>query len=98
MSTPHTRKNAIATEHCQVTNAYAIRVINAKYRSAVINGVLELANGKNSFHVLGEELCAKAKLAWFDMEFKRGFRSIDLSNAQVQILPNYTGEVISKFA
>lgn len=98
MPAPHTRKTAIATEHIQVANAYAIRVANAKYRSAVFNGVIELANGKNSFHVLGQELCAKAKLAWFDMEFKKGFRSINLSDAQVQILPNYTGEVISKFS
>lgn len=98
MPAPHTRKTAIAAEHTQVTNVYAIRVTNAKYRSANVNGVLELANGKNSFHVLGQELCAKAKLAWFDMEFKKGFRSINLSDAQVQILPNYTGEVISKFA
>ena len=98
MPAPHTSKTAIATEHAQVTNAYAIRVTNGKYRSAPINGVLELANGKNSFHILGQELCAKAKLAWFDMEFKKGFRSINLSDAQVQILPNYTGEVISKFA
>lgn len=98
MSAPRTRKTAIATEHTQVTNAYAIRVANAKYRSATINGVVQLANGKNSFHVLGEELCAKAKLAWFDMKFKKEYRSISLSDAQVQILPNYTGEVISKFA
>lgn len=98
MSAPHTRKTAVAVEHLEVKNAYAIRVVNAKYRSAVINGVLELANGKNSFHVLGQELCAKAKLAWFDMEFKNGFRSITLSNAQVEILPNYTGKVISKFS
>ena len=98
MSAPHTRKTAIATEHTQVVNAYAIRVFNAQYRSSKIDGVLELANGVNSFHALGQKLCAKAKLAWFDMEFKKGFRSIDLSNAQVQILPNYTGEVISKFS
>ena len=98
MATPHTRKTAIAAEYSQVINAYAIHVSNAKYRSADINGVVELANGMNSFHALGQKLCAKAKLAWFDMEFKKGFRSIDLSNAQVQILPNYTGEVISKFA
>lgn len=98
MPAPHTHKSAIATEHALVTNAYVIRVANAKYRSAIINGVLQLANGKNSFHVLGQVLCAKAKLAWFDMEFKKGFRSINLSDAQVQILPNYTGKVISKFA
>ena len=54
MPAPHTRKNAIAAEHTEVTNAYAIRVTNAKYRSANINGVIELANGKNSFHVLGQ--------------------------------------------
>lgn len=98
MPAPHTSKSAIATEYIQVANAYVIRVVNAKYRSTTINGVLQLANGKNSFHVLGQVLCAKAKLAWFDMEFKKGFRSINLSNAQVQILPNYTGEVISKFS
>jgi hypothetical protein len=98
MPTPHTRKTAIAAEYVQVINAYAIRVSNAKYRSAEINGVLELAGGMNSFHALGHKLCARTKLAWFDMEFKKGFRSIDLSNAQVQILPNYTGEVISKFS
>lgn len=98
MPAPHTRKKAIATEYVQVANTYAIRVSNAKYRSAKINGVLELAGGMNSFHTLGQKLCAKAKLAWFDMKFKKGFRSIDLSNAQVQVLPNYTGKVISKFA
>lgn len=98
MTAPHTHKTAKAIEYAQVSNTYAIRVTNAKYRSAVINGVLQLANGKNSFHVLGKELCAKAKLAWFDMEFKKGFRSITLSDAQVQILPNYTGKVISKLA
>ena len=98
MLAPHTRKTAIATEHTHVVNAYAIRVSNAAYRSAKFDGVVELANGMNSFHALGQKLCAKAKLAWFDMEFKKGFRSIDLSNAQVEILNNYTGEVISKFA
>ncbi len=98
MATPHTSKTAIAVKYSQVVNAYAIRVSNAAYRSAKFDGVVELANGMNSFHALGQKLCAKAKLAWFDMEFKKGFRSIDLSNAQVQILPNYTGEVISKFA
>lgn len=98
MPAPHTRKTAIAAEHTQVTNVYAIRVTNAKYRSANVNGVLELVNGKNSFYVLGHQLCVKAKLAWFDMEFKKGFRSINLSDAHVKILPNYTGEVISKFA
>jgi hypothetical protein len=98
MPAPHTRKTAIATEYVRVINTYAIRVSNAKYRSAEINGVIELVGGMNSFHAHGQKLCAKAKLAWFDMEFKKGFRSIDLSNAQIQILPNYTGEVISKFA
>ncbi len=98
MAAPHTRKTAIPVEYSQVINAYAIRVSNAKYRSADINGVIELASGINSFHALGQKLCAKAKLAWFDMEFKKGFRSIDLSNAKVQILPNYTGKVIAKFS
>lgn len=98
MLAPRTCKTATATEHIQIANAYAIRIKNGKYRSATINGVLQLAHGKNSFHVFRQELCAKAKLAWFDMEFKKGFRSINLSDAQVQILPNYTGEVISKFA
>jgi hypothetical protein len=98
MPAPHTNKKAAATEYVQVVNAYAIRVSNATYRSAKINGVVELANGINSFYGLGQKLCAKAKLAWFDMEFKKGYRAIDLSNAQVQILPNYTGEVISKFS
>ncbi|QWD62815.1 hypothetical protein [Polynucleobacter sp. MWH-UH25E] len=97
MPAPHTHKGAIATEHTQVTNVFAIRVRNASYRSSKIDGVLELANGRDSFHILGNKLCAKARLAWFDMEFAKGFRSINLSDAQLQILPNYTGEVISKF-
>lgn len=95
---PYTKTNASPTEFAHVANATAIQVVNAKYRNSTINGVLELANGKDSFQIHGSKLCAKAKLAWFGMEFKKGFRLIELNMAQVKVLQNYTGNVIAKLA
>ncbi len=95
---PCTKPNAVPTELAHVTNVTAIEVANAKYRNSTINGVLQLANGKDSFQIHGSKLCAKAKLAWFGMEFKKSFRLIELNMAQVKVLQNYTGNVIAKLA
>jgi hypothetical protein len=95
---PCTKTTAAPTEFTHVANVTAIQVTNAKYRNSTINGVLQLANGKDSFQIHGTKLCAKAKLAWFGMEFKKGFRLIELNMAQVKVLQNYTGNVIAKLA
>lgn len=95
---PCTKSNAKVTEFAHVANTTAIEVTNAKYRNSTFNGVLELANGKDSFQIHGSKLCAKAKLAWFGMEFKKNFRLIELNTAQVKVLQNYTGNVIAKLA
>ena len=95
---PCTKTNAKVTELAHVANATAIEVTNAKYRNSTFDGVLELANGKDSFQIHGSKLCAKAKLAWFGMEFKKSFRLIELNAAQVKVLQNYTGNVIAKLA
>ena len=95
---PCTKPNATPTEFSHVANVTAIEVINAKYRNSTFNGVLQLANGKDSFQIHGSKLCAKAKLAWCGMEFKKSFRLIELNMAQVKVLQNYTGNVIAKLA
>ena len=92
---PHTSTKAQVSKLQRVQDVFAIEVKNAMYRGAIFSGVLELVNGTDSIRKYKDSYRANAKLAWFGMELKKRNPFINLANAEVTLLPCYTGDVVA---
>jgi hypothetical protein len=92
---PHTCNFAKVTKVQRVQDVFAIEVKNAKYRGATFSGVIELVNGSDSIRKFKGAYRANAKLAWFGQELKKRNPFINLSGAEVMLLPSYTGDVVA---
>lgn len=94
-SAPHTCAFATVTQVKKACDVFAIEVKNAMYRGAKFSGVLELVNGSDSIRKYKGSYRANAKLAWFGKELKKRNPFINLANAEVTLLPCYTGDVVT---
>ena len=92
---PHTSKFAKVSKLERVQDVFAIEVINAKYRGATFSGVIELVNGSDSIRKFKGAYRANAKLAWFGQQLKKRNPFINLTGADITLLPSYTGDVIA---
>lgn len=92
---PHTCNFAKVTKVQRVQDVFAIEVKNAKYRGATFSGVLELVNGSDSIRKFKGAYRANAKLAWFGQELKKRSPFVNLSGAEVMLLPSYSGDVVA---
>jgi len=92
---PHTCLFATVTQFKKAQDVFAIEVKNARYRGATFSGVIELVNGSDSIRKFKGAYRANAKLAWFGQELKKRKPFINLSGAEVMLLPSYTGDVIA---
>ena len=92
---PHTSAKAKVSKLERVQDVYAIEVKNATYRGTTFSGVIELVNGSDSIRKFKGVYRANAKLAWFGQELKKRNPFINLANAEVTLLPCYTGDVVA---
>jgi hypothetical protein len=92
---PHTSSKAQICKLERVQDVFAIEVKNAKYRGATFSGVIELVNGSDSIRKFKGAYRANAKLAWFGQELKKRNPFINLSGAEVMLLPSYSGDVVA---
>jgi hypothetical protein len=94
-SIPNTTAKARVSKLQRVHDVFAIEVKNAMYRGAKFSGVLELVNGTDSIRKFKGSYRANAKLAWFGQELKKRNPFINLSGAEVMLLPSYSGDVVA---
>jgi hypothetical protein len=92
---PHTSSKAQVIKLGRVQNVFAIEVKNAQYRGTTFSGILELTNGSDSIRKYKGAYRANAKLAWFGQELKKRNPFINLSGAEVMLLPSYSGDVVA---
>ena len=92
---PHTSAKAKVSKLERVQDVYAIEVKNATYRGTTFSGVIELVNGSDSIRKFKGAYRANAKLAWFGQELKKRNPFINLSGAEVMLLPSYSGDVVA---
>lgn len=92
---PNTSKTARVTAYETVQEVFAIEVKNAKYRNTTFSGILELANGTDSLRIFKGSTRANAKLSWFGQQLKKRNPFINLKDAEVTLLPLYTGKVVA---
>ena len=92
---PHTSSKAQVSKLERVQDVFAIEVKNARYRGATFSGVIELVNGSDSIRKFKGAYRANAKLAWFGQELKKRNPFINLSGADVMLLPSYSGDVVA---
>lgn len=92
---PHTSSKAQVSKLQRVQDVFAIQVKNARYRGATFSGVIELVNGSDSIRKFKGVYRANAKLAWFGQELKKRNPFINLSGAEVMLLPSYSGDVVA---
>ena len=92
---PHTCLFATVTHFKKAQDVFAIEVKNAKYRGATFSGIIELVNGSDSIRKFKGAYRANAKLAWFGQELKKRNPFINLSGAEVMLLPSYSGDVVA---
>ena len=92
---PHTSAKAKVSKIKRVQDVYAIEVKNATYRGTTFSGVIELVNGSDSIRKFKGVYRANAKLAWFGQELKKRNPFINLSGAEVMLLPSYSGDVVA---
>ena len=92
---PHTSAKAKVSKLERVQDVYAIEVKNATYRGTTFSGVIELVNGSDSIRKFKGVYRANAKLAWFGQELKNRNPFINLSGAEVMLLPSYSGDVVA---
>ena len=90
---PNTSTFAKVSKLERVQDVFAIEVINAKYRGATFSGVIELVNGSDSIRKFKGAYRANAKLAWFGQQLKKRNPFINLTGADITLLPSYTGDV-----
>ena len=92
---PNTSSKAQVSKLQRVHDVFAIEVKNAMYRGAKFNGVLELVNGTDSIRKFRGAYRANAKLAWFGQELNKRNPFVNLSGAEVTLLPCYSGDVVA---
>lgn len=92
---PNTSSKAQVSKLQRVQDVFAIEVKNAMYRGATFSGVIELVNGSDSIRKFKGAYRANAKLAWFGQELKKRNPFINLANAEVTLLPSYSGDVVA---
>ncbi len=92
---PHTCPFATITQIKKAHDVFAIEVKNARYRGTTFSGVIELVNGSDSIRKFKGSYRANAKLAWFGQELKKRNPFINLSGAEVMLLPSYSGDVVA---
>jgi hypothetical protein len=92
---PNTSTKATVTKFAKVQDVFAIEVKNAKYRGTTFSGILELTNGSDSIRKFKGFHRANAKLLWFGQELKKRNPFINLTGAEVTLLPCYTGDVVA---
>lgn len=92
---PHTCSFATVTQIKKARDVFALEVKNARYRGATFSGVIELVNGSDSIRKFKGFYRANAKLAWFGQELKKRSPFINLADAEVTLLPCYTGDVVA---
>ena len=92
---PHTCPFATVTQIKKAYDVFAIEVKNARYRGTTFSGVIELVNGTDSIRKFKGSYRANAKLAWFGQELKKRNPFINLSGAEVMLLPSYSGDVVA---
>lgn len=92
---PHTCPFATVTQIKKAHDVFAIEVKNARYRGTTFSGVIELVNGSDSIRKFKGSYRANAKLAWFGQELKKRNPFINLSGAEVMLLPSYSGDVVA---
>lgn len=92
---PHTSSKAQVSKLERVQDVFAIEVKNAMYRGAKFSGVLELVNGSDSIKKYKGFYRANAKLTWFGQQLKKRNPFINLADAEVTLLPCYTGDVVA---
>ena len=92
---PNTCADAKVSRVKRVQHVFAIEVKNAKYRGTTFSGILELTNGSDSIRKFKGAYRANAKLAWFGHELKKRNPFINLSGADVMLLPCYSGDVVA---
>lgn len=89
-NTPNTCKQAKVTKLRQVSNADVIKVTGARYRSAVLDGIFELAKPYNS------ELPGRVKIrcGWFGVNPPTTEPQLLISTCTSCVrVPKYSGEV-----
>lgn len=92
---PHTCSFATVKQIKKARDVFALEVKNARYRGATFSGVIELVNGSDSIRKFKGFYRANAKLAWFGQELKKRNPFINLADAEVTLLPCYTGDVVA---
>jgi hypothetical protein len=92
---PHTCADAKINKLRYVDAVFALEVKNAKYRGAVFSGIIELVNGTDSIRKYKGTDRANVKLAWFGQELKKRNPFVNLANAEITLLPCYTGKVVA---
>lgn len=92
---PNTCAGAKVSQIKRVQDVFAIEVKNAQYRGTTFSGILELTNGSDSIRKFKGAYRANAKLAWFGQELKKRNPFINLSGAEVMLLPSYSGDVVA---
>jgi len=94
-SIPHTCANAKINKIRFVDDVFALEVKNATYRGAVFSGIIELVNGTDSIRKYKGTDRANVKLTWFGQGLKKRNPYINLANAQITLLPCYSGSVVA---
>jgi hypothetical protein len=94
-SIPHTCAQAKINKLRFVNDVFALEVKNATYRGARFSGIIELVNGTDSIRKYKGADRANVRLAWFGQELKKRNPFVSLANAEITLLPCYSGSVVA---
>jgi hypothetical protein len=84
--TPHTNEKATVKSTRTVSGVYAIDVVGGKYRGATLNGIFEVVNSTTAT-LPGRIL---VRCSWFGVTPPTTYPQLDVKNATVKHVPNYT--------
>lgn len=88
--TPHTNEHATVKSTRAISGVHAINVVGGKYRGATLNGIFELVNPPTA-KLAGRVL---VRCSWFGVTPPTTYPQLDITNATVKHIANYTGQVV----
>jgi hypothetical protein len=91
---PDTDPYAIPLKTQKLSNVTVIKVKNAKYRLATIEGVFAVVNGRDIKVSKSGKHTKKVFCTWYRHQIQTDFPELTLDPKHTEVIENYTGKVV----
>ena len=92
---PHKDPFAKPTKTSRLSSVTVIKVKNARYRLATIDGIFVVVNGRDIKVSKSGKATKKVFCTWYEHQIESDFPELTLDLNNAEIIENYTGKVVT---